>query len=396
MQVNNSWPALGFLSLGLGIVGAAISSGGTSSPNPPINPGKPAIRSRSISGSQSYPFAAEKIEPRPFGEQSPSQTANSPTSSIPASTLVTNAYQQIVVGQPIPLPELPKATNLLTARHLKVAGWQIYLDGHGISPGPIDGVDGPQTRAALASAQKKLGVDIAKYWESDPRPLQSRPQFLTYSITIHDLARLQPLGTTWWEKSQQSRLDYESVLELVAEMFHSSQPFIRLLNPQSQWDRLAAGDIVTVPNVQPALLTGKAAVLRIKIGEKNLQAFDVQSNLLVHFPCSIAQRLEKRPLGQLEIAKVAEQPTYLFNPENFPESEEGQRLGRRLTLPPGPNSPVGTVWIGLNRQGYGIHGTPRPEAVGRTESHGCFRLANWNAELLLKLVSLGTPVLVEP
>jgi lipoprotein-anchoring transpeptidase ErfK/SrfK len=93
---------------------------------------------------------------------------------------------------------------------------------------------------------------------------------------------------------------------------------------------------------------------------------------------------------------TAPSPNYTFNPEVFPESAEARELGRKLILPPGPNNPVGTAWIGLDKPGYGIHGTPRPEDVGRTESHGCFRLANWNAEYLLQLVTVGTPVRVEP
>ena len=89
-------------------------------------------------------------------------------------------------------------------------------------------------------------------------------------------------------------------------------------------------------------------------------------------------------------------PNYVFDPDNFPESAEARELNRKLIVPPGPNNPVGTVWIGLDKPGYGIHGTPHPEQVGRTESHGCFRLANWNAEFLLRLVNVGTTVLVEP
>ena len=141
----------------------------------------------------------------------------------------------------------------------------------------------------------------------------------------------------------------------------------------------------------------RAAFIRIFIGARLLEVFDADTNLLAHFPCSIAARVEKRPVGEpLQVAVTAPNPNYTFDPAVFPESAEARELGRKLVLQPGPNNPVGTAWIGLDKPGYGIHGTPRPEEVGRTESHGCFRLANWNAEYLLKLVGVGMPVLVEP
>ena len=106
--------------------------------------------------------------------------------------------------------------------------------------------------------------------------------------------------------------------------------------------------------------------------------------------------VEKRPVGELHITVIIPNPNYTFDPEVFPESAEAKELGRKLIIPPGPNNPVGLAWIGLDRTGYGIHGTPEHEKVGRTESHGCFRLANWDALALLQLASVGLPVIVEP
>jgi lipoprotein-anchoring transpeptidase ErfK/SrfK len=140
----------------------------------------------------------------------------------------------------------------------------------------------------------------------------------------------------------------------------------------------------------------KAAFVRIQLSAKVLEAFDASTNLMAHFPCSIAARVEKRPAGRLTVVTAAENPNYTFDPEVFPESQEAQEIGRKLIIPPGPNNPVGTAWISLDKPGYGMHGTPLPEKVGRTESHGCFRLANWNAEYLLKIVWAGMPVYVEP
>jgi lipoprotein-anchoring transpeptidase ErfK/SrfK len=112
------------------------------------------------------------------------------------------------------------------------------------------------------------------------------------------------------------------------------------------------------------------------------------------FPCSIARDKAKRPVGELHVANAAENPNYTFKPELFAEDAESTTLSGNLLIPPGPNNPVGVAWLSLDRPGYGIHGTPNPEDIGRTESHGCFRLANWNARKLVGMVTIGIPVTV--
>src|SRR5207248_8422072 len=124
---------------------------------------------------------------------------------------------------------------------------------------------------------------------------------------------------------------------------------IRSLNRDIDWTNVVAGTAIIIPNVHHTPPRAKAAFIRIHLAEKTLQAFDLGTNLLVHFPCSIAQRVEKRPVGQLLVEKLAPNPNYRFDPEVFPESAEARELGRVLMIPPGPNNPVGTAWIGLNR-----------------------------------------------
>ena len=257
---------------------------------------------------------------------------------------------------------------------------------------------GSQTRNALAAFQEKNG--FSPTGEPDPaiRDLLvvSEPPLTNYSLASNDLLRLQPIAKTWLGKSQQNRLDFETVPELMAEISWSHPNLIRRLNPEINWTNLVAGNSVIIPQAKKPLLRSRAAGIRIYLSQRTLQVTNEAGQVLLHFPCSIAQKVEKRPLGVLSIIAVAPNPNYLFDPANFPESEEAATLGRKLILPPGPNNPVGTAWISLDRPGYGIHGTPRPEEVGRTESHGCFRLANWNAETLLSVVRLGLPVHVLP
>ncbi|HEY0552284.1 MAG TPA: L,D-transpeptidase [Verrucomicrobiae bacterium] len=246
---------------------------------------------------------------------------------------------------------------------------QIALDRLALSPGSIDGVNGSQTRAALRAFQSREGLVASGTLDADTRALLSLTQssFKNYRVELADLARLLPLAPTWLAKSEQPRLDYESLLELVAEKHHAHPNLLRRLNPTIDWNAVSPGTELIVPAVDREVSRAKAAWIQIRLGDRVLQVFDSTNRLLAHFPCSIAQRVEKRPVGDLSVAVIAPNPDYMFSPENFPESAEARDLKTKLKLPPGPNNPVGTAWIGLNLPGYGIHGTPKPEDVGRTE-----------------------------
>jgi lipoprotein-anchoring transpeptidase ErfK/SrfK len=294
------------------------------------------------------------------------------------------------------LPPEPAETEAIhPARTVLEA--QIALARLGISVGCIDGSKGSQTRSGLQAFQtreRSLSISGDLDAETKERLRVQEPLFEDYTVTGEDLARLHPVSETWLGKSEQERLEYESLLELIAEKGQASQTFIRNLNPGVSWGKVGIGTVVKIPRIErPA--PERAAFVRIDLLHKTIEAFDSRTNLLAHFPCSIAQKVEKRPVGTLYVAKLARNPNYVMDPAVFPESEEAQKVGRKLVIPPGPNNPVGTAWIGLDKTGYGIHGTPKPEQVGRTESHGCFRLANWNAEYLFDMVWIGMPVYVE-
>ena len=275
---------------------------------------------------------------------------------------------------------------------IPVSSWldaQIALARAGFSSGPIDGVGGPQSAAALRAYQESHDLPATGALDATTRArlaLTSAP-LTQLVLSPEDLTRLQPLAPTWVGKSQQTALDYETALELVAERTHASPNLIRRLNPDVNWAEPAAGTPLVVPAIPRLPKTKKAARVIIQLAAHTLEIFDADGSVIAHFPVSIASRVEKRPVGE---------PDYTFNPEVFPESEEARSLGRKLILPPGPNNPVGLAWIGLDLPGYGIHGTPKPEQIGRTESHGCFRLANWDALTFLDLVWTGLPVVVEP
>ena len=226
---------------------------------------------------------------------------------------------------------------------------QIALARRGISSGSIDGALGSQTRAAISIFQQLQNLPVTGRLDADTH-LQltlDAPILTTYVVTTNDLARLQPLGKTWLAKSQQTVLDYETELELVAEKSHAHPVLIQKLNPNVDWANVLAGTVLQMPDVNYPEPKDKAAFVIIHLSERFLEAFDAETNLLAHFPCSIAARFDKRPVGELHVVVVAPDPNYTFDPEVFPESPEAQAIGHKLVLPPGPNNPVGVAWIGM-------------------------------------------------
>lgn len=275
---------------------------------------------------------------------------------------------------------------------------QIELHRRGFSCGSIDGVAGPQTAGALRAFQRASDLPETGVLDlrTRERLLLTAPPMALHPVSAAELGSLRPLPATWLEKSRVPELSHATALELVAERYRANPKLLRALNPAIDWESLLPGVSVEVPAVGRMAGIRPAAYLAVSLEGRTLQAVDGEGRVFLHFPVSIARAVEKRPLGELRVTVVIPEPNYTFDPKVFPESAEGRQLGRKLILPPGPNNPVGRAWIGLDRPGYGIHGTPDPEKVGRTESHGCFRLANWDALTLLECVRAGTPVYVEP
>ncbi len=293
-------------------------------------------------------------------------------------------------------PAAPPAENLRPVETWLEA--QVELARRGFSGGSIDGIRGPQSAAALRAFQRSAGLDETGELDRPTREnlLLTAPALTRHSLKVEELAKIQPVAPTWLGKSEQTALAYASALEMVAEHYHASPNLIRRLNPKVDWAALLPAVELVVPAVEHVTVTGHAARLHVRLGAHEIEATDDTGRIIAHFPVSIARNVDKRPVGELHVTVVIPDPNYTFDPDVFPESPEARELGRKLIIPPGPNNPVGVAWIGLDRTGYGIHGTPDPEKVGRTESHGCFRLANWDARTLLDLAWVGLPVIVEP
>jgi lipoprotein-anchoring transpeptidase ErfK/SrfK len=301
---------------------------------------------------------------------------------------------QPAIPRPAPRPPPQVTAPEIPARDLIAV--QALLDRQNLSCNCADGVAGQRTQQALGVWQERNGLPVTGEFDEATRekfgPLDSA--FAAHIVSAEEHAALAAVPRTWVGKSQVSRLGYETILEAVAEEYHASEGAIRDLNPGAAWPDPAAGTSLVVPNPQP-FQTPAAARLTIILSQKLIRAYDAQDRLIAQFPCSIAKDKSKRPRGELRIVNCAANPNYYFDPALFAEDPEAARIGRKLIIPPGPNNPVGVAWVSLSLPGYGIHGSPHPEDIGKTESHGCFRLANWNAEKLLKMISIGLPIRVD-
>lgn len=269
---------------------------------------------------------------------------------------------------------------------------QAALDRAGFSPGIIDGKLGPKTAQAIEAFQIYRGLPPTGRLDAATRQaleIDSRSPLITYRITDADVRMVAPPPKKWQDKARAPRLGYESLADLVAERGHCTQGLLARLNPKLDLRRLRAGDEVLIPSTWSPDRAPQAARLDIHLTAKVIEVVDKSGRVVALFHCSIAKDKEKRPSGSARVTSVSRNPEYLFDPKMWPEVKG---VDRKLRIPPGPRNPVGLCWIGLSLPGYGIHGTPNPELIGKTGSHGCFRLTNWDALRLARMVRVGTPI----
>lgn len=278
---------------------------------------------------------------------------------------------------------------------VQIAAYQVALERLHFSCGFIDGDQGMRTQRMLRAFQTSRGLPVTGVLDQPTRDAIGEPgePFQNYIITEKDVASIMPKPDSWIAKSKAPRLGYNDIWEMLAEKFHCTRSYLKMLNP-GHTDLLAGTEIIG-PKVFPAAPIPKAASLRIYLGETTIEALDASGNIIAFFPCSIAKDKEKRPHGLLTVKVVDPNPDYTFDPALFVDAAKAENITHKMMIPPGPRNPVGTTWVGLSLPGYGIHGTPDPESISRTQSHGCFRLANWNAEKVIKMVKVGTPVDVQ-
>ena len=183
------------------------------------------------------------------------------------------------------------------------------------------------------------------------------------------------------------RLGYTSPEELLAEKFHMSQDLLRRLNPDASFDQ--AGQEIVVANVENQSLPRKISRLEVDAEKQRVKVYDEDNNLIAIYPATVGSEDRPSPKGEFKVTAISENPVYRYDPSL---NLRGVHVKEKLQIPPGPNNPVGAVWISLSAEGYGIHGTPEPDKISKSASHGCVRLTNWDALDLARNLNDGTPV----
>lgn len=269
---------------------------------------------------------------------------------------------------------------------------QILLDRARFSPGEIDGRTGDNYSKALGAYAQQRGFETRGEM-TEPLWLElsgsSDPIIVPYTLAEKDVKGpfLEKVPTKLDDMKGLSALTYSGPREALAERFHMSEGLLTKLNPGQKFDR--AGAVIQVANVAERSARTKAAKLEVDKSAQTLKAFDKQGQLIAFLPVTAGSSEKPAPSGELKVRSVAKNPTYRYNPDY---EFKGVRSKESFTVAAGPNNPVGLVWIGLPGEGYGLHGTPEPSKIGKTDSHGCIRLTNWDALQLAEMVTKGTPV----
>lgn len=300
------------------------------------------------------------------------------------------------------LPTIKYSTENLPAMAKKVndASWtpgtnidrtigtklQALLNWHHSGVGAVDGYWGKNTKKAMQAFQKANGLSVTEAlntetWQAltSDKALMTQPVLVSYQLTDADVdikTTTIPAGAT--AKAELEGLYYENVIEALAEKFHMSEKYLKTLNPNASF---SAGETITVYNPGNPNTTPVSRVVADKTTQ-TLYAYDDKGTLVASYPTTVGSTATPSPSGTHTVEVKVHEPNYTYTAND----------GSKAILPPGPNNPVGSVWIGLSKPSYGIHGSPDPARISRQASAGCVRLTNWDALALLGVIQNGATV----
>ncbi len=270
---------------------------------------------------------------------------------------------------------------------------QILLARAHFSCGEIDARYGANLLGAVTDFQTAHGLPASGVVQEETWKVlnaDTAPALVRAAIAPEDVAGpFAPVPEDMMEKAKLPALSYSSPLEAIAEKYHASPALLRKLNPDSGFDR--AGEEILAPNVivpPPE----KAASIVVSKSRRSVSALDAEGKILSRYPATSGSEHDPLPIGQWKILGVGLNPPFRYNPELFWDAKGSDG---KAVIAPGPNNPVGVAWIDLSKEHYGIHGTPEPSRIGKTQSHGCIRLTNWDVAELSKMVGPGTPAILE-
>ena len=267
---------------------------------------------------------------------------------------------------------------------------QILLERAQFSPGEIDAAYGSNMRRALAGYQTANGLQPSGMIDTrtwDALNADKAPALTEYTITEADVAGpFTAIPEDMADKAKLPALGFTSAAEALGEKFHASPKLLARLNPGAQF---SAGEQITVPNVLGLAPLPKAGKVVVDKTDSTLSLFDTAGKLIAQYPVSTGSENDPLPIGTWKVNGVSKNPVYHYNPKLFWDAEPGDKKAK---IPPGPNNPVGVAWIDLSKEHYGIHGTPIPGTIGKTQSHGCIRMTNWSVAALGESVGPGTVV----